>query len=346
MKWMIYGANGYTGTLIAAEAVRRGHTPVLAGRSHAAVVALSERLELPHRVFTLDDRLRERLADIDLVLHCAGPFSATAEPMMRACLDSGTHYLDITGEIDVFELAQSWSDKAAAADIVLCPGVGFDVIPTDCLALALSQHLPGATHLALGFDSRSGLSQGTAKTSVEGLAKGGRVREDGKLRAVPLAFRTRKIDFGAGEKLAMTIPWGDVATAWYSTGIPNIEAYIPASPRLVRRLQQLNLIRPLLGLGLVQKLLKHQVEKKITGPDEEQRRATDTYVWGEVRKGNSAAVGRLRTANGYDVTVHGSLGIVERLLKEAPSGGAYTPSGLMGTGYAETLPGSGTITIG
>ncbi|MBT8143743.1 MAG: saccharopine dehydrogenase NADP-binding domain-containing protein [Gammaproteobacteria bacterium] len=343
MKWMIYGANGYTGELIAREAARRQMTPILAGRSHSAISTLADELELSYRVFALDERLHERLDDVHLVLHCAGPFSATAKPMIEACLATNTHYLDITGEIDIFEYAQSLSQQASTAGIVLCPGVGFDVIPTDCVAASLASHMPDATHLALGFDSRSGLSQGTAKTSVEGLAGGGRIREGGQLRRVPLAFKTRTINFGNGDKLAMTIPWGDVATAFYTTGIPNIETFIPASPKLVQRLKRLNLVRPLLGLGPVQGILKRQVEKRITGPGEQERSKTSTYVWGEARNADTAITARMRTANGYDVTVHGSLGVVVHLLGAPDVAGAQTPARLMGASYAETLPGSGAI---
>ncbi|MBT8131746.1 MAG: saccharopine dehydrogenase NADP-binding domain-containing protein, partial [Gammaproteobacteria bacterium] len=205
MNWMIYGANGYTGKMIAEEAARRGLKPVLAGRSDS-VVELATRLDLHSRQFSLDENSAGHIEDMSLVLHCAGPFSATAEIMMQACLSSGAHYLDITGEIAVFERAQQLAAQAQDAGIVICPGVGFDVIPTDCLAAALKQRMPDASRLALGFDSRSGLSRGTAKTSVEGLAKGGQVRIDGQLKQVPLAYKTRSIDFGNGEKTGMTIP--------------------------------------------------------------------------------------------------------------------------------------------
>ena len=216
MKWMIYGANGYTGELIARAAVSRGLKPVLAGRSRDKVQALARELGLEARVFSLEDevRLLAQIKGHDLVLHCAGPFSATAAPMMEACLRANAHYLDITGEIAVFEHAQSLNDRARAAGVVICPGVGFDVVPTDCVAAALKNAMPDATHLALGFDSRSSISPGTAKTSIEGMTQGGKVRRDGKIISVPLAYRVRRIDFGAGEKLAMTIPWGDVSTAW------------------------------------------------------------------------------------------------------------------------------------
>jgi short subunit dehydrogenase-like uncharacterized protein len=180
---MIYGANGYTGDLIAREAVRRGLKPVLAGRTAAKVEALATSLGLQARVFDLANAVMTSrgVEGMRLVLHCAGPFSATAAPMMAACLAMRAHYLDITGEISVFEHARTLEATARAASVVVCPGVGFDVIPTDCVAAALKAALPDATHLALGFDSRSGFSPGTAKTSVEGLAQGGKVRQDGRI---------------------------------------------------------------------------------------------------------------------------------------------------------------------
>ena len=184
-QWMIYGANGYTGELIAREARRRGLRPVLAGRSEAKLAPLGEELDLSVRSFSLAQRgeTQAALEDMTLVLHCAGPFSATADPMIDACLASGAHYLDITGELAVFEAAKSRHQAALDAGIVIIPGVGFDVIPTDCLAARLKQALPDATHLALGFDSKSRLSPGTAKSLIEGLANGGSARIDGALQS-------------------------------------------------------------------------------------------------------------------------------------------------------------------
>ena len=250
--WMIYGANGYTGELIAREAASRGLKPVLAGRTAVKVEPLAASLGLQARVFDLAHAAAASMSieGMGLVLHCAGPFSATAAPMMSACLAARAHYLDITGEISVFEHAGTLAAAARAAGIAVCPGVGFDVIPTDCVAAALKAALPDATHLALGFDSRSGFSPGTAKTSVEGLAQGGKVRKDERIVSVPLAYKTRRIDFGDGEKLAVTIPWGDVSTAYATTGIPNIEVYIPGSPAMVARLQRANRFRWLIGMGL------------------------------------------------------------------------------------------------
>jgi short subunit dehydrogenase-like uncharacterized protein len=342
---MIYGATGYTGRLIAGKAVQQGLAPVLAGRGEA-VRGLAQSLGLQARVFDLKDA-RTGIDGVKLVLHCAGPFSATARPMIEACLAAGAHYLDITGEIEVFEYAHGQHEAARGRKVVVCPGVGFDVVPTDCLAAALKEALPDATSLALGFDSRSPLSPGTTKTMLEGLPQGGKVRRDGRIVSVPLGYRTRRIDFGFGEKFAVTIPWGDVATAHYSTGIPNVECYIPLSPSRARRLKWLNWVRPFLGTGFVQGYLKGKVERSVHGPDEAQRAKLSTAVWGEVRNAaGQVRTGRVQTANGYALTVDAALAVTREVLERPPAEGGYrTPSQLCGWRIVETLPGSGRVEI-
>jgi short subunit dehydrogenase-like uncharacterized protein len=345
---MIYGANGYTGELIAREAVSRGMKPVLAGRTAAKVESLAASLGLQARAFDLRDATAtaSSVEGMRLVLHCAGPFSATAAPMMTACLVGRAHYLDITGEISVFEYAQMLDADARAAGIVICSGVGFDVIPTDCVAAVLKATLPDATHLALGFDSRSGFSPGTAKTSLEGLAQGGKVRRDGQIVSVPLAYKTRRIDFGDGEKLAMTIPWGDISTAYATTGIPNIEVYIPGSPAMVARARRANWFKWLLGMGVVQSWIKRRIEKSVEGPSAAKRDAHPSYVWGEVTnvRGDKRTA-RIKTANGYSLTVTGALAVVEHLLAQEVPGGTCTPAKLISPDLVTRLPGSGSIQI-
>ena len=202
MSWMIYGANGYTGRLAATESVRRGMRPILGGRNEAAIAQLAEELGLEFRVFTLDDpnQVRQAINGLKLVLHCAGPFSISSQPMISACLAEGVHYLDITGEISVFANAHQQDEQARHADVVLLPGAGFDVVPSDCLAASLVDALPAATKLQLAFEVAGGPSPGTAKTSIEGLGKGGWIRRDGKLKKVPLAWKTRTIPFAHAER--------------------------------------------------------------------------------------------------------------------------------------------------
>lgn len=343
MDWMIYGANGYTGRMVVEEAVKRGLRPVLAARNAAALEQLAQAHGLPVRAFALDNpmALRTGLNGIGLVLHCAGPFSATSAPMLDACLDVGAHYLDITGEIDVFAHCHARDAEAKQKGVVVLPGAGFDVVPTDCLAAILKRELPSAGALVLAFEAGGGPSPGTAKTSVEGLGKGGRARIGGKLARVPLAWKTRTFERDGEQRFAMTIPWGDVYTAYLSTGIPDIEVYMGVPPATAARLRRLRLLGPLLGLGPVQAWLKRQVEKKVRGPSGDTRGKTGCVVWGEVRDDRGGEVKRiLRTPNGYDLTVTASLGIVQRMLVEpAPPPGFHTPSALMGADYVLSLPG-------
>jgi short subunit dehydrogenase-like uncharacterized protein len=343
MKWLIYGANGYTGKMLAEAAARRGLKPILAGRNAGAIEPMAKKLKLPVRAFALDNpaAVRAGLKDVGLVLHCAGPFSATSAPMLEACLDVGAHYLDITGEIDVFAHCHAQDARAKKRGIVVLPGAGFDVVPTDCLAAQLKRELPTADSLVLAFDATGGPSPGTAKTGVEGLGHGGRARIDGKLVKVPLAWKTRTFDRDGEARFAMTIPWGDVYTAYVSTGIGNIEVYMGVPPGSARQLRRIRWLGRLLGLAPVQSYLKGQVSKRVKGPSEQTRAASDCVIWGEVRDPSGKEVhGQLRTPNGYELTVTAALGITQRLLTgDKPAGGYYTPSLLMGPDYVLSLPG-------
>ena len=340
---MIYGANGYSGQLIAERASGRGLSPVLAGRNQTEIASLADRLNLKWRCFDLSspETIKENLMDMDCLIHCAGPFSATSRPMIEGCLASSTHYFDITGEIDVFEFAHSddINHKAKESGIVICPGVGFDVIPTDCIALTLSQAMPDAVELNLGFSSRSPMSPGTAKTMVEGLASGTRRRVNGAI--VSTSQIIRKVDYGKGPKTSMLLSWGDVSTAYFSTGIPNISVFIPASPSSIRFIKLAGYLKPFLGWKWVQDFLKRKAGAK-KGPSTETRSACRTLVWGEVlNKAGQTKTLRIETANGYDLTIDGPLAIMESFLENGfTKQGSLTPSMLMGSDFIDKLPGT------
>ena len=182
------------------------------------------------------------------MLNCAGPFKYTAESIANACLRCGAHYLDITGEIPVFEALQARDAEAKARKVMLLPGVGFDVVPTDCLALHLKQRLPTATRLTLAFQTRgpAGLPPGTQRTALELLQYGVRVRRDGKLTQPEKSDKTISVDFGDGSMIPQLSPWGDVFTAYFSTGVPNIEDYVAAPPSLQRLMTFGRAVAPLL----------------------------------------------------------------------------------------------------
>lgn len=347
-RWMIYGATGYTGGLVAEAAGGRGLEPVLAGRRASAVEAVAARTGFKARSFNLMDPVaaREALHDIAVVANCAGPFSATSGPMISACLAAGSHYVDITGEVTVFENARARDAEANAAGCVVSPGVGFDVIPTDSLAAVLAEALPGATHLALGFDTDSPVSRGTAKTVVEGLRTGCLVRREGRLVPVPLGSRTRRIDFGRGRRHAVAIPWGDVSTAFATSGIPNIEVYLAVPWGAALGMRCVETFRGWLAGDASQAWLKRRIDSSVRGPDALRRGKTRTWVWGEARDDSGRAVtARVETANAYDVTVEGVLLAVRHLLSHAGPGGYRTPTQLLGPRCIESIPGSGRITV-
>jgi short subunit dehydrogenase-like uncharacterized protein len=332
---MIYGANGYTGELIAREAVKRGLRPILAGRNRTEVEALAAELGLKSRILGLNDpkAVETHLRNCALVLHCAGPFSRTAKPMIDACLLTHTNYLDITGEIAVFEMAATYDAVARMANVMLLPGVGFDVVPTDCLAAQLKAQLPTATHLALAFRGLGTMSRGTTLTGLEGMSTGGTVRSDGKLIPVPTAWKTRHIDFGNGRGpiATITLPWGDVSTAFYTTGIPNIEVYVAFKPWSRRLIKLSRYFHWLLGSAPVQSYFRSQV-KHIP-------RST-SYVWGEVRDDSGNVVtGCLTTPDGYTLTVLTALAIVEQAMGGRHPIGFQTPAKAYGTDFIFTIPG-------
>ena len=348
MDWMIYGAYGYTGELIAREAKKRGAGPVLAGRDAAKIAELARDLRLPSKVFSLDAPadVAAALAGVGLVLNCAGPFSKTADPLMRACLTAKVHYLDITGEIDVLEGAHRFDADAKTAGVVLCPGAGFDVTPTDCIALMLKTALPEAHELALGFESGQRMSAGTAKTLVEALGKSGKIRRGGRIVDLPIGHGCREIDFGHGSKRAMPIPWGDVASAFYTTGIPNITVFTPvSSPRLmIARL--INAFGFILQMPRVQTWLVERIEKTVKGPDAAARDASRTWVWGEAKdpSGRRQEI-RISSLNGYSLTVFSSLAIVEHLIVKGFPHGCWTPAAIMGKDFILSLPGTSKLEL-
>jgi short subunit dehydrogenase-like uncharacterized protein len=340
--YLIYGATGYTGALTARMAVSRGERPILAGRSESALLALAGELKLSHRTVGLDDpaALDRALEGVKAVLHCAGPFSATSRPMADACLRTKTHYLDITGEAEVFEALHRRDDQARAAGVMLLPGVGFDVVPSDCLAAHLHRRLPTARRLALGFQPVGRLSRGTATTMLQNIGRGGLVRRGGVLTPVPAAYKTRLIDFGRGPRPAITIPWGDVATAYYSTGIPDIEVYMAAPLALRAGTRLLRVLGPLLSTAPFQAFFRKRIRSAPPGPSDEERARGKSLLWGEASDDEGrTVVSRLSGPEGYTLTVLTSLLIVGKVLAGQAPAGFQTPSMACGPDLILEVPG-------
>jgi short subunit dehydrogenase-like uncharacterized protein len=326
-NFLIYGANGYTGELIAREAVKRGLQPILSGRSQNKVEPLAKELDLIYRTFSLEDKksLEYTLKEVDFVVHCAGPFSLTSNPMVEACLRTGKHYLDITGEIAVFEAMARRDEQAKEAGIMIMPGVGFDVVPSDCLALHLKNRLPSATNLTLAFYGLGKISHGTQATMTLNVGRGGAIRKDGEIVNVPAAWRTREIDFGEFTKTGVTIPWGDVSTAFYSTRTPNIEVYTVLPEENLRLLRFSRYIGWLLATKPIQNYLQKQIPEG--GPNEAERAKGKTYLWGKASDDNGNKVeSRLTCPEGYTMTALTALEIAEKILAGNFQTGFQTPA--------------------
>lgn len=326
-RFLIYGANGYTGELITRFAVERGSKPVIAGRNEAAITTLAEEHGLEPRVFSLDERekLDAALQEVEVVLHCAGPFSLTSKTMVEACLRNRKHYTDITGEISVFEACAAQDKRAQEAGIMIMPGVGFDVVPTDCLAVHLKNRLPSTTHLTLAFYGMGRLSHGTQATMTMNVGRGGAIRKDGKITSVPAAWKTREIDFGEVKKTSVTIPWGDVATAYHSTGIPNIEVYTVAPASALKMMKLSRYLGWLFATGPFQKYLQGNIPPG--GPSDAERARGKTLLWGEARDEQGNIVeSRMQCPEGYTVTAFAALNVADKILAGNFTPGFQTPA--------------------
>jgi short subunit dehydrogenase-like uncharacterized protein len=334
-NFLIYGATGYTGKIMAKMAVKQGLKPILSGRNEDKLKEIADPLDLEYVAVDLQntDKLNSLISKVDVVIHCAGPFSATSEPMINACMNTGTHYLDITGEIEVFESLNKSSDEAAKAGIMVMPGVGFDVVPTDCLAAHIKNRMPGATHLSLSIGGMKGISPGTAKTAVESIGKKTLVRRNGIIvpSDKPL-FGTN--DFGNGESRTIAASWGDVSTAYYTTGIPNVTVYFQSNKQMEKMVSLNAFSRWLLSTSFMQKRIKSRIEKKVKGPTDEQRERSRGTIIGEARNEKGEKImSKLIVPEGYTLTCLTGLEIVRQVLAGKIKLGFWTPASLFGADF-------------
>jgi len=336
-NFLIYGSYGYTGQLIVERAIQQGLHPILAGRNEKKLRAQAEQHNLEYRAFPLAaaPKLDSALLEVDAVLHCAGPFVHTFRQMAEACLRTKRHYVDISGEIPGFEALAKLDAPAKHTGIMLLPGAGFDVVPSDCLAAHLKKRLPSARQYRLFLRGvGAGVSRGTAKSAVENMHRQGMIRRDGELVQVPPAWNVRERDFGRGYTRVVSVGWGDVSTAYYSTGIPNIEAYLALPENAIRLMRAMRVIGPLLYNRMAKAILKSLIDMFIKGPKEERRRNASAVFVGEViaQKGERA-VSRLITPEGYTCTALTAVEIMKRILKDEFKTGFQTPSLVYGSNF-------------
>jgi len=330
-KFLIYGSYGYTGQLIVEHATREGLRPLLAGRDEMQLRAQAERYNLEYRAFSLDEtaKLDSALLEVDSVLHCAGPFLYTYRQMAEACLRTKRHYVDISGEIPGFEALANMDAQAKEVGIMLLPGAGFDVVPSDCLAAHLKRKLPSAVQLRLFIRGiGTGVSRGTAKSTVENMHRQGMIRRDGKLVQVPPAWSIREQDFGRGPVKTVSISWGDVSTAYYSTGVPNIETYFAFPTAYINILKSMRVIGPLIYTRPVKNFLKFLINTFARpGPGDEKRKKGFAILIGEVTDPDGGrAISKLITPEGYTCTALTTVEIMKRILNGETTSGFCTPS--------------------
>lgn len=331
---MLYGATGYTGKLIIEALLERKIKPILAGRNASALRILGEKYCLPTSCFDLFhlQEMRDALSHCKVLIHAAGPFIHTYQNMLEACIATGTNYLDITGEYQVFEGCAAKNKEAVEANIMVMPGVGFDVVPSDCLANNLKARMPDAYKLSLAFAAlKGGFSRGTAKTMIENLGDGGMIRSNGKLTKVKAAYEVQEIDFGPFKSPAATIAWGDISTAYFSTKIPNIKVLMAATPALIKQMKRSNYLNWFFKLSLVKSFLKKQIDKRKPGPDEKQREEGRSFFWGcvENAKGEKIEL-RLQTPEGYKLTALTTALIAEKVMNNQLVVGYQTPASAYG----------------
>jgi short subunit dehydrogenase-like uncharacterized protein len=247
-----------------------------------------------------------------------------------------THYLDITGEFDVFENMFSLDKAAKSAGVLLMPGVGFDVVPTDCLSLYLKGKIPGADTLELALMMKGGrISHGTAITVAENLGESGMVRRLGKLEQVPNGTLIREIKFNDKKKVrAVAIPWGDISTAYRTTGIPNITVFNCLPEKVISSMKKSNYIGFLLRWRPVKNFIISQIKKRPAGPNEVERKNSASVVWGEVQNAfGASARAMIELPEGYTLTALTALKIAENVLEKEPPHGTLTPAAVFGADF-------------
>ena len=344
-SFLLYGANGYTGELIARFAHQYGLQPILAGRNKEAIGALAAKLNLPFRIADLSDgiSLKKILSEVKLVVHAAGPYDFTAKPMIEACMETHTHYIDLNGDTDVFEILQSYDQQAKEKDIMILPGAGFDVVPTDCLSLWLKNRLPNANQLKIAFVIiGSGLSRGTSITTLQKLGLPGAVRKNGQLVAEPIGVRGMWIEFPASRQKSfmMSIPWGDISTAYFSTGIPNIETYTGINKATWLLLKGQFLFNWLLRTSWVRGIIKKIITSKAPGPDDAQRDKAVSLIWATAANANGQMLtATMRCPEAYSLTAMSVLLIAQKILNNHYKPGYQTPASAYGEDLVMEIPG-------
>lgn len=336
-KIIVYGAYGYTGKLISNQLKDKIQDVLLSGKNENKLRTLSDNTGFSFLAIDLQNKknLTELFSQTEIVINAAGPFINTCCQIIEACIESKSHYIDINGDIKVFEIIKSYGEKATQAGVMILSGAGFDIVPSDCLAVKLKKMMTNPTHLKIAFaTSGGGISHGTALTVLGRIGEKALKREDGKLKQISMGKNSMWVDFGEAKKFTINMSWGDVSTAYTSTGIENIETYMAVKPKIYYFLKLQFIFNWLLRLGIVRNMIKNYIDKNIVGPNEISREKAYSLFYAEIKNSSGHTMSaRLKTDEGYNLTAKATVLIAKKVLNNDFKIGYQTPA----KAYSENL---------
>ncbi|MCX7876790.1 MAG: saccharopine dehydrogenase NADP-binding domain-containing protein [Melioribacteraceae bacterium] len=338
---LIYGANGYSAKLILNELLKFNIKPILAGRNKKEIIEIAENYKLDYKIFDLEnfELIVENLKGIHTLINCAGPFIFTAKELIEACLITKTNYLDITGEIPVLSLAYKYSEKAKENNITILPAVGFDIIPTDCLAKKLKEKYPNAYELKLSLITiNSKISRGTLLTSIEFLSGKSKILKDGKIIESTIGEYKNEVIIEGKKYYTISIPWGDVFTANISTEIKNVSVYLSVPYFVYKNIKLILCFNTLLKIKFIKSIVKLFVKKFKYGPNDAERKKSFVIIHGKViDEQKNEFEDFIKVKDGYEITALGASLSAKKVLSNEVPKGFLTPSLAFGSEFVNNF---------
>jgi short subunit dehydrogenase-like uncharacterized protein len=286
------------------------------------------------------EALRSSVHRGDAVLSCLGPFSHTFSAVLDLCLATGAHYLDICAEWQVFEALHRADERARDAGVMVLPGIGFDVVASDCLAAHVARRLPNPTHLQIGMAGLELVSRGSALTIAELAGDPTRSRRNGTIIA-DARLREESFDFGAGPVPAIAVSWGDVSTAFYTTGIPNIDVYFAATTASMSLAFANRSFGWMLRNTFVERAAKQLAAGLRPGPSAAERaRQRATLVARASDRRGRRVESRLVTREAYTFTAQAACAVMRRVSEGQIEPGFQTPGKLLGADFVLHIEGT------
>lgn len=325
----VLGHRGYTGRLVSETLLGSFRSPV-------RIPDLSHAIPLSHQL----DALLSVIKPGDLVLSCMGPFQETWSPVLELCLASRAHCLDICAEWRVFEALHDADARAKDAGIMVLPGIGFDVVASDCLAAHVAQRLPDATHLQIGISGLELVSRGSARTIAMLVGEPIRVRRNRKIVADP-RIRDETFDFGDGPARAIAVSWGDISTAYYTTGIPNIDVYFEATPAATTLAFANRTFGWMFRNPLAARATQQFASRIHPGPTAAERASRRITVVARATNAHGRSIeSRLVTNEAYTFTAQAACAVMKQVANGCVEPGFQTPGKLLGADFVLQIEGS------